>query len=271
MSSNKKDILGDRMKYFEKYFGNVNIFDPQTPIMVRLDGKGFSKFTKGLSRPFDKRLSDLMIAVTIRLVEMSNARMGYTQSDEISLVLYEESPESQVYFNGRMQKIVSVLASIATAHFNAGLPTAIPEKAGNLAFFDCRCWSVPDKEEAANAFLWRELDASKNSISMAARTVYSHKEMHSKSGRELVEMMREKCIEWEEYPDFFKRGTFVQRKKENVKFTAEEVDRLPEHHEARSNPDLIVERSTVKPISMPEFRTVKNRSKVIFDGEFPST
>lgn len=262
------DNFGDRMKMYEGVEAQRR-FLPLLPIVVRIDGKGFSKWTKGLNRPYDDRLSELMVNTTIELVERSNAVIGYTQSDEISLILYSDSAKSQVYFDGRVQKLTSVLASIATAYFNARVPFTIPEKVDNLALFDCRCWNVPTLEEAANSLLWREQDATKNSVSMAAREFYSHKRLHGKTGSEMQEMLFEKGVNWNNYPDFFKRGTYVQRKVFNRTLTPEELADLPEKHHARLNPDMVVKRSSVVRLSLPPFTKVKNRVGVVFNAEDP--
>jgi tRNA(His) 5'-end guanylyltransferase len=105
---------------------------------------------------------------------------------------------------------------------------------------------------------------------MAASSMFSHKQLMNKSGAEMQEMMfQEKSINFNDYPDWFKRGTFLQRRRELTKFTAEELDRLPEKHEARKNPDLMIERSKVVQLEMPKFSTVTNRVDVIFRGEDP--
>jgi tRNA(His) guanylyltransferase len=263
------DNFGDRMKEYEGMEADRKLM-PLLPICVRLDGKGFSKFTMGLDRPYDKRMSKLMVEVTTRLVDDTNAIMGYTQSDEISLILHSNAYKSQVWFNGRIQKMTSVLASMATAHFGDLKKSLIPEKTDNLALFDCRVWNVPNKTEASNTLLWREQDATKNSISMATRSVYSHKQMHLKSGQEMQDMLMEKGINWNDYPPFFKRGTFIQRKKEMKAFSAEELDKLPEKHNARKNPEMLIERSVIRVIPMPPFGRVINRNEVVFDGAKPT-
>src|ERR1700741_264409 len=108
-----KDAFGDRMKLYEMTEAGRRLM-PLVPVMARIDGRSFSGFTRKLERPYDKRLSDLMIETTRWLVEITVACMGYTQSDEISLTWYSESSESQVFFDGRIQKMVSQLASLAT-------------------------------------------------------------------------------------------------------------------------------------------------------------
>jgi len=264
----KNDNFGDRMKFYERLDGKQ--FMPLLPVCVRIDGKTFSKWTKGLERPYDKRLVDLMVATTKHLVTETGALMGYTQSDEISLVFYSDDAKSQIFFDGKMQKIISVVASMTTAFFNSIVPEMIPEKSSRLALFDARAWQVPSLTEAANSFVWREMDATRNSVSMAAQHYFSHKQLQKKNCNQMQDMlMLEKDVNWNDYPSFFKRGTYVQRKKIIRSFTAEELEVLPEKHEARLNPDLEVERTEVKVIDLPPITTITNREAVIFYGEQP--
>ncbi len=258
-----KDNFGDRMKELESLTGQR--FMPLLPVCARLDGKNFHNYTKDMKRPYDERMSQLMEMTTTFLVKETNAVIGYTQSDEISLIWYSDSYDSQIWFDGRIQKMCSVLASMCTGYFNKY--SFRPEK---LAFFDCRVWQVPTLEEAANTILWRENDALKNAISMAARCYYSHKELENKTGNEMQELLFSKDINFNDYPNFFKRGTYIQRRKVLRKFSVEEIEKLPLKHEARSNPDLEIERTEYKRVEMPKFSAVKNRVGVIFNGEEPT-
>ena len=261
--------LGDRMKLYEGLEGKRCM--PLLPICVRLDGKCFSQWTKGLTRPYDERMSTLMLLVTSTLVVDTNAVIGYTQSDEISLIYYSSTHASQVFLDGRIQKMASILASMTTAHFNAGVPNLLPERIGRSAFFDCRVWTVPTLEEAANALLWRERDATKNAISMATRHYYSHAQVTGKTGPEQQELLFRAGVNFNDYPDFFKRGSFVGRRMIDRPFSVEEIELLPPLHEARTNPNLIVRRGQVQRIDMPPFDKVTNRVEVIFEGAIPET
>lgn len=264
------DKLGDRMKAYEAREAQRRLM-PLLPIVARLDGRGFSRWTQGLARPYDERLSRVMIETTRQLVAELGARTGYTQSDEISLVFYNPDPKSPPIFEGRVQKLVSVLAALATAHFAQLVREHLPERADRLAHFDCRVWNVPTIEEAANALLWREFDATKNSISMAARAYYAHAELHGKKGSVLQEMLWQKGVNWNDYPAFFKRGTYVQRRTTQHRFTAEELDALPERHAARCDPDLVVERSEVVELSLPPLGSIVNRAELVCLGAQPQT
>ena len=270
--STDKTALGDRMKQYEGMESDRRLL-PRLPVLVRIDGRAFSQFTRGMERPFDAKMSRLMIETTKRLVDDFGAVLGYTQSDEISLVLHDEDEvaktDSAIPFDGRVLKLATTMATKATAVFMFLLKDVFPDRLTRLPTFDARIWNVPTREEAANVILWRERDATKNSIQMAARALYSHNECNLKNGSELQEMIFQKGINWNDYPAFFKRGTFIQRRKTSKPFTADEIEKLPPKHAARSNPDLVVERSQLLELDMPPFGKVRNRVQVIFDGAEP--
>ncbi len=264
----QKDLFGDRMKLYENQTCGIRLL-PRIPVIARLDGKGFSKFTKGLKRPYDERLSKLMIETTKYLVKETNANCGYTQSDEITLMWYTEKPNSTIYFDGRYFKMVGELSAMSSVFFNKMLLDFIPEKFDKMPRFDCRVFNVPNVDEAVNSFLWREMDAIKNSISMAASTYYSHSKLMNKTGNEKQEMLFQKGVNWNDYPSFFKRGTYVQRKRILTNFSSEEIGKLPERHNARKNPDMKIERWVVDKVSLPKLMSISNKINVIVWGEEP--
>jgi len=281
------DDLGDRQKLYEGIESDRR-FMPLLPICCRLDGKNFSKFTKGLKRPHDTLFSRLMLNTTYELVKETCACIGYTQSDEISLVYYSNDIKSQVFFDGRIQKMCSVLASMCSVYFN-GLLQGIAEemnesaknemdkqealvwskKANQSPIFDCRVWTVPNQIEACNYLAFREHDATRNSISMAASEYYSDKELFKKNSSEKQELLFSKGINWNNYPIHFKRGTYIQRRKVLRPFTTEEIDNLPEKHEAINNPNLMVERTEVRELDLPPLNKVINKIEVVFEGKDP--
>lgn len=260
--------LNERMKMYEDFEANRR-FLPKLPVIARLDGKCFHSFTCSFERPYDKRLSDLMIETTKLLVTDTCACIGYTQSDEISLVFYSPDTRTQIFFNGRIAKMTSILAASCTAIFNKLLPKFIPEKHDALPIFDCRVWCVPTKEEAANVLVWREMDATRNGVQMAAQVHYSHKQLMNKNQGDLQELLFQKGMNWNDYPAFFKRGTYIQRRKVKRKYILDKLGRLPPKHNARTNPDLEVERTEIRRLDMPPFTQVTNRVEVIFDGQDP--
>lgn len=262
----KLDVFGDRMKDYEQKEAGRK-FLPMLPICVRLDGKGFSKFTKKMNRPYEEVFSHIMVEVTKYLVEHSGAKIGYTQSDEISLVLYADDYKQNIYFDGKIQKITSTLASVATAVFNKLANELLPieKRTNEYAFFDCRAWEVPNLQEAANTLLWREFDATKNSVSMAARSYYSHKQVLHKNTNEMKDMLMAKGVNWNDYPAFFKRGTYVQKQQILRELTKDELAKIPVQYQ----PKEPIVRSEIVSLDMPIFSKVVNRVDVIFKNAKP--
>lgn len=230
------DALGDRMKEYE----SVNTRERGKvgqPIMIRLDGKAFHTFTRGLKRPFDSGLTDLMIATTEHLVKSFNANLGYTQSDEITLMLYiPDNSRSEYIYGGRFQKLNSLCAASASVFFNKNLPTFLPSKADCNPIFDARSFSVPSIEEAYMCFLWRQLDAKKNAISMAAHSLFSHKTLQGIGSKEKIKKMSDEMgIDFNNYPASFRRGTFVAPNQKMVVLSEEQLLKIPEKYRDDAN------------------------------------
>ena len=146
------DKLGDRMKHYETLGVSGMRLLPIIPIVARIDGRSFHNFTKGMKRPFDEDFSNAMTQTLIHLVKHTGASIGYTQSDELSLVWCQDSYKSEVWFDGRVAKMTSQLAAQATlAFYREVVKTMSPEFAERLPTFDARIWNVPTKDEAVNA------------------------------------------------------------------------------------------------------------------------
>lgn len=210
------DSLGDRIKFYEKRFTS-DMFLPNLPVIVRLDGKAFHGWTKGLDRPFDSEFKIVMCMITKQLIKETSAVIGYTQSDEITLVLYTKEIKSQIFFDGKVSKINSVCASMASAYFNNKTKEFGKFDNKPLAFFDCRSFQVPSEWEAINSLLWRELDATRNSILSVGQANFSHKEMQGLSCAQVQEkLFQEKNINWNDYPYYYKKGTYYRRDPEGI-------------------------------------------------------
>ena len=233
--------LGDRMKFYEKTLIPA-VFSPHLPVIVRIDGCAFHTWTKGLRRPADNRLADALKWTTERLMRRCRALVGYTQSDEISLLLYTDSADSQLYFDGKRDKILTTLASSTTYEFYRYIDGVLPDKRRTDLAFDCKAFHVPTVTEAVNYFLWREQDAVKNSISMAASMYYTDSELHNKTSNERQEMLFAKGVNWALYSEHFKNGTLIGKRLVSRPFTTEEINNLPPLHNARKNSSLVVQR-----------------------------
>jgi tRNA(His) guanylyltransferase len=222
------DLLGKRMK--EQYEQRSRYMLPRrTYTIIRVDGKAFHTFTRGFDRPFDTQLMDMMNSTAKFMCEnIQGAKLAYVQSDEISILLTDfETITTDAWFDGNVQKMSSISASLATLEFNRQIETHILlgkifdkandkflKKDGNrkIALFDSRVFTIPDVVEVENYLIWRQQDATRNSIQAAAQALYSPKQLHGKNTSQLQDMMHEKGINWNNYSPREKRGGLVVRK-----------------------------------------------------------
>jgi tRNA(His) guanylyltransferase len=265
----ENQTLGDWCKWLEKNF-SPDIAIPTLPIIIRLDGNNFHNWTKGLRRPFDERLQKLMEYTTIELVKETNALVGYTQSDEITLLLYSDNRKSQVYHVGKKQKILSKLTGVCVNTFNEKRRELLPDH-DKIANFDCRMYQTPSKMDAVNQFLWREQDATKNSISMLGRAYFSHNQLNNKNGSQIQDMlMLQHGVNWNDLPAKFKRGSYVFKEIMEGPLSLREIDELPPKHNARTNPNLKVKRTRyLVDHTMPILSKISNKVEVFFKNDEP--
>jgi tRNA(His) 5'-end guanylyltransferase len=203
-----KDALGDRMKSYES--ANSSVLVPRMPILIRVDGRSFHNYTKGM-HCFDSKINRGMNDVARALMqEAQGAIFGYVQSDEFSIVLQTDArTQSQPWFGGKVQKICSIASSVATAAFNSSLLNQDSLRPiENPAMFDARCWNMP-WEDVGNYFLWRWRDATRNSVSMYARSMFSHRELHGKSVSEMKDMINYQ-VSNEEDRDHYGKDTWEE-------------------------------------------------------------
>lgn len=229
----KYDALGERMKGYENVTRTKLM--RRCPVIIRLDGKAFHTFTRGFKKPFDSILVQTMQDTMKYLCEnIQGCVLGYTQSDEITLVLVDyKSLQSCAWFDDSIQKMASVAASMATMKFNMAFAdhvanhiqdlmcddddphteenekyvSALCRACGHGATFDARVFNVP-KEEVCNNILWRQNDATRNSIEAVGQYYFSQKQLHGKSCNEIQDMlMTEKGLNWNTMPDHLKRGS----------------------------------------------------------------
>ena len=258
--------LGDWCKWLERNFSN-DVMIPTLPVIIRIDGNNFHNWTKGLKRPFDEDLTNLMVDLTKYLVEETNAVIGYTQSDEITLVLYSSDKKSSIYNDGKKQKILSKLTGKCVSYFNESRKKYLPNH-NKIANFDCRIYQTPTLHDATLQLLWRENDATKNSIAMLAQSLFSHKELQGLHGGEMQnKMMLEKGVNWNDLEVKYKRGTYVKRIKSLKPFTSDELKVLPPKHNAHKNPELLIERNIVTVVELPILNKISNKVGVIFNDD----
>jgi tRNA(His) 5'-end guanylyltransferase len=246
-----KDSLGDRMKSYYEGISKTSLMR-RTPVIIRIDGRAFHTFTRHFNKPYDYVLQSAMAETTKELCKrIQGCVFGYTQSDEITLVLQDyEKLNTEAWFGYEVQKMCSISASMATMLFNKYFKEfvngfecsyqyskAYPEKYSEefkeqysldlndtekieklletyksvkgTAMFDARCFNIP-KEEVCNCVIWRQQDATRNSIEMLGRYHYSPKQLYKKSCNDIQDMlMTEKAVNWNDIPTRFKRGAAV--------------------------------------------------------------
>lgn len=223
--------LEERMKRYEAV--NDNMLPIRMPVIIRLDGWHFKTFTKGLVKPFDEIFREAMLQTTLHLCkELPGVVLGYTQSDEISLLLCDyKSLDTDPWFDNRLNKLLSIPAGMTAVKFNEifgqivrdvfevknSLSEAdqrlleVYKGKCNKAIFDARAFVIPE-DDVINYFYWRQKDAIRNSIETVGQTYLTHKELHKKSCNDILEMLKEKEINWDDYDIWLKRGACVHKK-----------------------------------------------------------
>ncbi len=220
-----KTSLGDRMKAYEAI--PKNFLMRRTPVIIRIDGKAFHSFTRGFDKPFDSIIQTCMEeTMKYCCANVQGCVLGFTQSDEISLILCDyQRLETDAWFGYNVQKIVSISASLATFAFNHILGNITADlfnengdtfnekteflfgKMDQGALFDSRCFTI-SKEEACNYMIWRQRDATRNSILSLAQSLYSQAQIEGINTKKLQDkMFTEKGVNWNDLTTYQKRGS----------------------------------------------------------------
>lgn len=202
------DKLGDRMK--RQYEDRSRFHLPRrTYTVIRIDGKAFHTYTRHAAKPFDYDLMENLDRAAVALCEEAmGCRCAYGQSDEYSFLLTDfEGNSTEAWFDGNLQKIASVAASIFTAAFNRQEP--LPD---HSAHFDARVFTIPDPTEVENYFIWRQQDATRNAILMVGYAHFSPKQMHGLNVSQVQEkLFQERGINFNDFPARAKRGRIAWR------------------------------------------------------------
>lgn len=211
------DTLKDRMNYYRDLVDYKLM--PNMPILVMLDGKNFSnKIKKHFSQPFDEDFHNIMNETAKYLCEnIQGCKVAFVQSDEISIFI-EDTYESEPTFGLRLCKLQSIMASMATSKFNQLMfsyelkkTPGVDINSLRLYEFDCKAWNVPNKDEVYNWFYYRQIDCIRNSKLQVAHTLFSHKELNNVSCTKMVELCKEKGVDWESFEDGKKFGRVIHQ------------------------------------------------------------
>lgn len=263
------------MKALEYPFthGNVDFSDNRTVFgevaipegswcIIRVDGRAFHTYTRPFKKdgPFSAKIIAAMNSAAVALLNEFKAELVYWQSDEITLVI----PPERIPFSGKTHKLNSIAASVATAAFNREMVLEdVPD-----AIFDARAFAG-DREDCALCIMWRQRDCIKNSVSAAAQSVYSHKQLEGRNTDDKISMMAEKGLDWHAYTYGIKYGTFIR--KVNVEIPVDELkSEIPEKEleRIRENGGTVTRTKLDYP-EFPVLTTVANLEGMLFDGEAP--
>lgn len=222
LANRMKDFYEDKFRYY---------LLRRTYTIIRIDGKTFHTYTRGLIKPFDEKLmNDLDSTAMFLCKNIQGAKFAYLQSDEISILLTDfDKLTTSAWFDNNLQKMVSVSASIATAYFNS-------IRNGKLAMFDSRIFQIPSNVEVENYFIWRQKDCIRNSIQSVAQSLYSQKQLMNKSTNELQELIFSKGINWNDFSPKFKRGRLVIKEQKEIENGFKVIE----------SPDFLSERDYLK-------------------------
>lgn len=214
------DDIGDRFKAYERCFDFT--LPRRMPMVIRVDGRAFHGLK--LEKPFDVGFFACMASVATELCkQVQGAVLAYFQSDEISIIARDDmQPNTEAWAGKRLSKVVSLSAAIAASRFNHYTGAAYGER-----HFDSRAFVLPDLSEVTNYLIWRQQDATRNSVSMAAHAHFSHKSLQNVNSNGMIDRLREAGFPWEETPTHFKRGAIVRPVKvlKTVEFNGLTVER----------------------------------------------
>lgn len=199
MSDATRDGLGARMK--SQYEDRTRYMLPRrTYTVIRCDGRAFHTITRKATKPFDQLFHSMMVKAAIALAkEVQGVKIGYVQSDEISIVATDfDRVETEAWFDGNIQKVVSIAASVVTRAFP-----------WDGAHFDARAFTIPDPVEVENYLIWRQKDAIRNSVSSLAQCYFSPAELYGRKQDDMLNMLIGRGVHWDNQPIHVQRGTVV--------------------------------------------------------------
>lgn len=221
---------------------------PYEAFIIRVDGRAFHTFTRGMEKPFSNVLDECRNAAAAAVLKSLKPAFAYHQSDEISYVWDQvKAPTLEHPFSGRKDKLLTLVASLTSAAFAlkyaelTGDFTKYPHFDGRVA---ARFSSRTAFADAIKCVQWRENDALRNSMQMYGQSLFSHKELNKKSVGNIYDMAKAKGHDWFEAAPEFRRGTYVTVGKVEKVITEEQRLAIPEKH--RPEPGALVTRAAMK-------------------------
>jgi tRNA(His) 5'-end guanylyltransferase len=224
------DSLGDRIKAYERAFDYK--LPPNQPVIIRVDGRSFHTFLRGVDKPFDEPFIDCM-RYAMRMVagDMSGFKLAYHQSDEVTFLITDyDTHTTEGWFGYELNKLLSITASEFGGYFNKAYDACTTGRTNQFsrpAVFDARAFVVP-QDDAPNVFIWRQRDWERNSLQMLARSHFSHKDLKNKNRGDMHEMLHSVGVNWADLTSYLKNGTFYTQDHQEIhdRLTYDEINAL---------------------------------------------
>ncbi len=201
------------MKEYEVY-GDLKV-PINSKIILRLDGRSFHSLAKNLNlkKPYDEDFAKLMVKVSKDLFNDFAPRFIYTFSDEISILL------DNIPFNGRIEKINSVMASFAASSFTYNLDKQISKAVA----FDSRIIPITN-DDIPKYFKWRQDEAWRNCINAygiyTLKSKYSdevaNKKIKGLKSSDIHELLFKEGINLNDVDNWQKRGIAIYKQNKEI-------------------------------------------------------
>ncbi|PSK35005.1 hypothetical protein B9Z65_1588 [Elsinoe australis] len=208
---------------YTRKFEQSDTLPPGNWIVVRIDGRGFSKFTKRYSfaKPNDKRAIDLMNAAAVETMRgLVDIAIAYGQSDEYSFVFHEDTN----LFERRAYKLVTTVVSTFSVQYAIQWSKFFPDQPLTEPFptFDGRPVLYPKVKFLRDYLSWRQADCHINNLYNTTFWAMVQKGGQSPTDAELElkgtlsadknEILFSRFgINYNNEPEVFKKGTVVYR------------------------------------------------------------
>lgn len=227
------EAIGDWCKQRERELLATTAIGSDEHFIIRVDGRAFHTFTRGMERPFSAPFRRAMQTAAATVLTQLKPQFTYFQSDEITYVWTTKNKEGFTHpFGGKVSKLLSVVASLTSVAFYKACIDEGIELGDKLPHFDARLVEVLPANASIQSLLqpvqWRENDAMRNAIAMVAQSMFSQSELHGKNSYVQATMASDAGYDWEAVPAGYIRGTYLVMSPEQRELTPQEIIRIPE-------------------------------------------
>lgn len=258
--------IGDWCKLREQEMLSVTKIAPDEHFLIRVDGRAFHTFTRGMDRPFSTPFRNAMKSAAIEVLRHLKPQFVYFQSDEITYAWTSKSTDGYTHpFDGKVAKLLSVVASLTSVAFYKGCIDAGIDVKDKLPHFDARLVDVLPSTATIQSIMqpvqWRENDAMRNSIAMVAQSMFSQTELHGQNSYAQATMASDAGFDWDSVTKGYLRGTYLTMGVEERTLTYDELQRIPLKN--RPNANTKFNRSVLKECHFDDWDYVKRSEALL--------